>query len=158
MSTTLSKGHEMAPRGRPPKPVEEKRRLGNPGKRPLPDNVTVLPAAAAPPAPLRELGPAGLQTWERIWGRAIHWLSPDSDIDFVQLLCEAIDERDALRVQVLRDGDARDRRALRNLEAQIMSGLSALGFTPTDRARMGLAEVKVASKLEEIIARKTVGR
>lgn len=29
------------PRGRPPKPVEEKRRQGNPGKRPLPDVVLV---------------------------------------------------------------------------------------------------------------------
>jgi hypothetical protein len=32
--------------------------------------------------------------------------------------------------------------------------MALLGFTPTDRTRLGLAEVKTASKLEELMARK----
>jgi hypothetical protein len=36
----------------------------------------------------------------------------------------------------------------------ITSNLSLLGFTPTDRTRLGIAEVKVASKLEELMKRK----
>jgi len=35
----------------------------------------------------------------------------------------------------------------------IMSGLGLLGFTPSDRARLGLAEVKRQSKLEEMMSR-----
>jgi hypothetical protein len=36
----------------------------------------------------------------------------------------------------------------------ISANLSMLGFTPSDRTRLGIAEVKAASKLEELLARK----
>ena len=39
----------------------------------------------------------------------------------------------------------------------IHSGLGLLGFTPADRARLGLAEVRRQSKLEELMARKHGG-
>jgi hypothetical protein len=35
-----------------------------------------------------------------------------------------------------------------------MTGLSMLGFTPTDRARLGLAEVKYETKLDDYRKRK----
>jgi hypothetical protein len=69
------------------------------------------------------------------------------------MICEMIDERVSLRVQVLRDNRPEDRRALRQLDSQIMHGLSLLGFTPTDRSRLGIAEVKRQSKLEELRAK-----
>ncbi len=47
------------PVGRPPKPVEQKRRAGNPGKRPLPDVVIPIPTSAIAPEPHRPLGSAG---------------------------------------------------------------------------------------------------
>jgi hypothetical protein len=37
---------------------------------------------------------------------------------------------------------------LRDLERQLVANLSLLGFTPTDRSRLGVAEVKKISKLE----------
>jgi hypothetical protein len=43
---------------------------------------------------------------------------------------------------------------LHDLEKMISSNLSMLGFTPTDRTRLGIAEVKAASKLEELMRKK----
>jgi len=71
------------------------------------------------------------------------------------MLCEHIDERQQLRFKVLKDGDWRERAALRSLDKQIVEELSLLGFSPTDRSRLGLAEVRVANELEEYRNRKT---
>jgi hypothetical protein len=35
------------------------------------------------------------------------------------------------------------------LNAQITAWLSLLGFTPSDRARLGLAEIRVANELDQ---------
>ena len=140
----------------PPKPTEQKRRLGNPGKRRLPSlaTVTTIPAAVGIPEPLRPLGNEGKRMWDRIWSSsAAGWIAPGTDVELVQMACEAMDERVALRVAVLRGSDWRDRVALRSVESDLRSMLSALGLTPTDRTRMGVAEVKKQSKLEELRAR-----
>lgn len=136
----------------PPKPVERKRRTGNPGKRALPQlaSVTALPAADGIPDPLRPLGAEGRRMWDRIWASGGTWVSPATDIELVQMVCEAMDERTALRVQVLRGAEWRERVALRHLERSINSMLSQLGFSPTDRTRMGVAEVQRKSKLEAL--------
>lgn len=140
----------------PPKPTEVKRRLGNPGKRALPDpaKVITLPAADGIPEPLRPLRAEGRRMWDRIWGNGAVWLSPATDIELVQNLAESVDEREVLRPKVLDEGDASDRIALRKLDDQIKSMLSALGFTPIDRTRMGVAEVKQTSKLDQMRARR----
>jgi hypothetical protein len=52
------------------------------------------------------------------------------------------------------NGDWHDRKALRELEKNIVNNLSLLGFTPADRSRMGVAEVKARSKLEELRAKR----
>jgi hypothetical protein len=64
-----------------------------------------------------------------------------------------MDERIALRVAVLRGSDWRDRVALRSIEHDLRTMLSALGMTPVDRTRMGVAEVRGLSKLEALQAR-----
>lgn len=140
----------------PPKPVEVKRRTGNPGKRALPDRskVVALPAADGIPDPLRPLQREGRRTWDRVWGNGAVWLSPATDIELVQNLAESMDEREVLRAKVLDEGDRYDRIALRKLDEQVKAMLSALGFTPVDRTRMGVAEVKQASKLEQMRARR----
>ena len=139
----------------PPKPIEQKRKIGNPGKRALPSlaSVSTLPAAVGIPDPLRPLGQEGKRMWDRIWAGAAAWVAPTTDIELVQLTCEAMDERIALRVAVLRGSDWRDRVALRSLEHDLRSMLSALGMTPVDRTRMGVAEVRGVSKLEALQAR-----
>lgn len=144
------------PMGRPPKPVEQKRLIGNPGKRALPEQGTLipLPAASGPPDPPRPLGPAGRDLWDRVWNAGARWLARDLDSETLLITCEQVDERQALRVKVLREGNWRDRSALRALDAQILAGLSVMGFNPVDRSRLGVAEVRTMSRLEELMARR----
>ena len=140
----------------PPKPNELKRKLGNPGKRPLPElkNIVALPMANETPTPPRPLGVEGLKLWNRIWDSGRTWISPDADIELVTILCESMDERTQLRLTVLRGTDWRDRVALRTLEGQLVSILSALGLNPTDRGRLGVAEVKARGALEDLLSKR----
>lgn len=142
----------MANRGRPPKPVEQKRILGNPGKRPLPDtkDVVILPAVTNIPEPSRTLFRYGRELWDRVWSMGQNWISYNTDLDLLLIVCEQIDERVKLRNSVWNDGRSDERKALRHLERQIIENLSLLGFTPTDRSRLGVAEVKKLSKLEAL--------
>jgi hypothetical protein len=146
------------PVGRPPKPVEQKRRAGNPGKRPLPETTIAIPTSPVAPVPHRPLGPAAQQFWERVWSVGFTWISPQMDIELLQMVAEQIDERVALRMRVLKQNDWRDRAALRSLDAQVLDCLSLLGFTPVDRARLGFVEVKIKNELEEFRKRKADNR
>lgn len=140
----------MAATGRRPVPAEVKRRRGNPGRRPLPEPVVALPQATTIPEPLRPLGPDGRREWDRIWAMGRVWISPDSDIGIVQRLCEQYDEYVRLRFLVLRDEDIDERKALRALDKAITDKESLLGLTPTDRTRLGVAEVVAQSALERM--------
>ena len=142
--------------GRPSKPIEQKRLLGNPGKRALPDqsSITLIPMADSTPEPTRPLLKYGRELWDKVWDTGINWISPNTDTELLLMTCEMIDERWNLRVQVMTNSDPKDRRGLRELDRAIVSNLSLLGFSPSDRSRLGLAEVKKMSKLEEIMLRK----
>jgi hypothetical protein len=41
--------------------------------------------------------------------------------------------------------------SMTEIEKEIKSGLSLLGFTPADRTRLGLVSAKTKSKLQELI-------
>lgn len=144
------------PTGPPPRPNEQKRRLGNPGRRPLPDQSKIVALAATPagsaPGPLRPLGASGQALWERVWASGAQWISPATDVELLQLLCEQIDERAGLRVTVLREGGWRERKALRVLDHQVVTALSLLGLTPADRTRLGVAEIQAQSTLDKLRA------
>jgi hypothetical protein len=131
-------------RGRKPKPVEQKQRIGNPGKRPLPTIGTVPlivnQEIPAPHRPLIDNGP-GQQLWNSMWQSGCAWLRRDTDIEMVMMVCEQVDERAVLRTKVFREQDWRDRASLRTLEKLISQNLSTLGFSPTDRARLGMNNV-----------------
>jgi len=146
----------MPQRGRPPKPVEQKRLLGNPGHRPLPEvaEVEALPAITEKPEPDRPLGKPGKELWDRVWDSGASWISPHTDLELLLITCELVDERWALRASVLRTEDTKERRQLNDLTRIIIGNLSLLGFTPTDRSRLGVAEVKAQTKLEEMLIRR----
>jgi hypothetical protein len=78
------------------------------------------------------------------------WISSNTDYEAMLMTAEMIDERWNLRVKVMTEGQARDRRALRDLDRAIQSQLSLLGLTPADRSRLGVAEVKKLSKIAEL--------
>lgn len=134
----------MARTGRPPKPVEQKRRAGNPGRRPLPDGSALAAVPAADVAPV-ELDVA--DTIAGVFAAGSHWLAA-TDVTALALLRESLEERQSLRDAVLAGHG--DRKELRALDKQVVELLSALGFDPAARSRLGLAEVKAATKLEQL--------
>lgn len=142
--------------GRPQKPVEQKRLLGNPGRRPLPDPavVQVLPAVTEIPDPPRPLGKPGQDLWDRIWLSGAAWISPQTDLELLLMTCEMVDERWNLRIKVMQTDNMQMARRVDNLARLIVSNLSLLGFSPTDRARLGVAEVKRLSAVEELRAKR----
>jgi len=145
----------MANMGRPPVPNERKRMLGNPGKRALPkeQELILMEPATETPEPPRQLFEYGRQLWDRAWQLGSRWIGPNSDVELLLMVCEQVDERIRLRASVWNNNRSDERRALRELERQIAHNLSMLGFTPTDRARLGLAEVKAKSIAQELMAK-----
>lgn len=132
--------------GRNRKPDIQKARLGNPGHASKPvkrlADVVALPVQVAP-EPHRQLGKVGTALWERTWLACAAWLRPESDAETVLLMCEAADERQALRYFVLTNPDAyKERKALREIDRQIATTLGLLGMNPVDRSRLGVGEVR----------------
>lgn len=136
----------------PGKTPEQKRLVGS---RLAGKEVTIaLSEVTEAPEPLRRLDHSGLELWHKAWSMSSTWLKP-TDLDLLQITCEQLDERDSLRIFVLENMEAwHERAALRVLERDIQSNLSQLGFTPTARQKLGVQEVKAASKLEQLMAMK----
>ncbi len=130
--------------------------LGNPGKRPLPKDseLQALPAAKDIPEPYRPLLKPGTELWNRCWSMGATWISPEADAEILLMTCEMVDERWNLRIKAMNNDDMSMGRRVDRLTGLITQNLSLLGFTPTDRSKLGVARVKVESKLEELIARR----
>lgn len=144
------------PAGRPPKPNELKRALGNPGKRPLPDLkvITTLAPATTTPEPPMDLGKAGLRLWERAWDNAITWLSPQSDREAIENAARLADASAFALAHYLETSEAADARAYVAINKAFTDSLSALGFDPTSRSKLGVAEIKAVSALDKLVAKR----
>lgn len=158
------------PGGRPPKPVEQKRKTGrSPGRdsggRKLPDppsNVHALPTAVPTPAAtapdVPELpdtllpGGAGARRWSRLWRESKSWLNPGVDHHILVRLCEAEDLRHGMKAALNQEGfyvtgstgQLRPNPLidkLTRLDDQITKYESLCGLTPSDRGRLGVGEV-----------------
>ena len=142
--------------GRPPKPTELKRLLGNPGQRPLPDlnNITHLPMAREIPAPPENLGEAGKKLWDRAWGMAITWLSPVSDIDTITNASFLADATEAARVRYMATTEPTDAKAYVAINKAYTDALASLGFDPLSRSRLGVAEVRAATSIDLLLERR----
>lgn len=141
--------------GRPVIPNEIKRLKGTLRADRLPSNSPLVSLLEPLQAPLQPLGLSeqGKAFWGSVW--ACNWISQKSDYQLVLMTAEAITEREALRELVAEiPENLKARSALRDLDRQIISQLALLGFSPSDRARLGIAEVKKESKLEELLRRK----
>lgn len=161
------------PNGRPPKPMEIRRDGDTPKSfrmpaAPMPGE-GLAPANGIPIPP--PLGPDGLQMWNDLWTAGQRWMNPESDSSMMIMLCQAVDESEQIR-RALALGEVKRYYTLANgqqvthpmvtqlreLRAQITSWLSAMGFSPTDRARLGLAEVRMPNELDELQARRDARR
>lgn len=140
----------MPTAGRPPKPTEQKRRLGNPGKRALP--VAVVPISPAI-RPLEGLGELGLAFIEAGAGA---WLARADQLGLLRLIEDGFDEYQTLRTRWVASDFSNDTvmKRLGVVEGNLTKWLSLAGLTPVDRSRLGVAEVKAKSKLEEIMERR----
>lgn len=99
------------------------------------------------------------------------WIAP-SDLTTLRHYCEAIDRRSGLMAELAEQGTVlyTDKGyaylnpahgALATTETQITKWLSLLGLSPSDRGRLGVAEVKARTKIEELAeraARRQAGR
>mgnify|MGYP007071578131 CR=1 FL=1 len=143
-------------------PVERKRALGNPGKRALPDSSRVVALAPVVDVVPDSLGVEGRRFWVSAVEAGRPWLA-ESDQHLLLLTAQAFDRRAFFLSQLAEQGWSivTDKgypyknplvQALADLEKQIGSWLSLLGLTPSDRSKLGVAEVKAQSKLEEMQA------
>lgn len=158
------------PNGRPPKPVERHRAAGNPSKKKLPPAPTAghgLPTAAGRLVAPRGLKPAGRALWTRVWAGGRSWLSPVVDRPLVEQLCRLADECELLRADLASGKIARWYETsnhsitshpavaqLKDGRVQMTAWLSMLGFSPADRARLALTEVRVKDEDDEVTKRR----
>jgi P27 family predicted phage terminase small subunit len=109
------------------------------------------------------LGPSGAELYARIVTGAA-WLA-DTDRPTLELLCEKVDRRAQMKDQLDRSELVlfTDKAyaypnplvgMLSTIETEIAKLFGALGLTPTDRTRMGLAEVKARNAFEDFLAKK----
>lgn len=139
----------------PPKPIEQKRLLGNPGKRAMPSEEGTISLFSGRVEPVFPLGEAGQKLWDSVFEQGELWISPRTDVAWLQVVCELLDRREVLKQEWLADPtDRKLNMSLLETEKLLQSGLGLLGFTPTDRSRLGVAEVKAKSKLEELMERR----
>lgn len=166
----------MARTGRPPKPLEQKRLAGNPGKRALPakaDTLALAAAADVPPVPT-SLGEHGRAKWSEIWsGPAKSWLARDVDQTRVLTVCQLVDDIAEYRRLIKGMGPVLLEsvvtpsgavtgekkvvpnplvRMLRDAEKNLDRELTTLAFDPVSRSRLGYTEVKTASIVEQLLS------
>lgn len=150
-------------------PNEVKRKRGTLRSDRVPQPISTL--AALPPVtpstldePPAHLGPAGADTWRRVAAHCRSWLA-ESDLGAVQMLAEAMDKRSDLMARLQSEGwvlytdkgYAYAHPAAGQLQAvteEARKWMAALGLTPADRSRLGVAEVKARSALEELAAKR----
>lgn len=123
-------------------------------------DVSNLPVQKAPPAPAG-LAERGSAEWSKIW-QAGRWLWPDQDYHAVERVARAYDELAAFRAEIEVMGLTVEGyngqtvanpliAEVRRAEDSIRKDLSLLGFTPTDRARLKLTELKGATELQRLV-------
>lgn len=121
----------------------------------MPDGENTITLYSGRREPLTPLGDAGQRLWDLVFGEGELWISPRTDVAWLQVVCELFDRREVLQREWMADpADRKLNMSLMETEKLIQSGLSLLGFTPTDRSRLGVAEVKAKSKLEELMERR----
>jgi hypothetical protein len=135
----------------PNKPLELKRKLGNPGRQKLPDINSTITLTAGYVEPHQNLGVAGRLLWERVFSLGQTWISPRSDVELLLITCKQLDRQLLFEEQVSkRPEDFHASRQLLELENAIVRNLGLLGLSVDSRSRLGLAEIKAESKLEQL--------
>ena len=144
----------MTANGRSPISLERQQKLATlrPGRLPSDflTEVERLQEEEETPEPPPQLKAEGRELWSSVFDNG-KWLWQGVDRHLVELTGELMDERQELRALTDQQPEnTRLRAALRQLDKQLVSNLSLLGFTPSDRSRLGLVQVKTRTKLQEL--------
>ena len=160
-------------RGRPPKPYEQVRATARNSTHKADGRELAIPEYSitkrvdAPKMPVG-LKRRGKLEWNKIWAVG-PWLNPEQDYPWVEMIARAYDDIDIFRKQIEQDGLIVKGYAgqtvahpliaeVRKCEDTIRRCLSILGYSPTDRIRMGLAEVKRQSALQDFLDKSASNR
>lgn len=130
---------------------------------PVTTNIAARGNRRIPPMP-RGLGARGKVEWRKIWTAGRAWLRDDQDYHWVEMIARAYSDIEGFREQIEKDGLVVTGwngqlaahpliKAIREEEQTIQKCLSILGFSPTDRARLGLAEAKAQNAVLEMMAK-----
>lgn len=137
-------------------PLELKRLRGNPGHQKLPDIRTTQALTSAQDIDMTNHVPAQLRTaagkalWAYAWSAGAVWISPQTDVAAVTMLCEITDFAQIMRAKFIETGEiCYSREYIAATDKQI-SLLRELGLTPAARTKLGVAEVKSKSRLEQL--------
>ena len=142
-------------KGRPPVPIELKQQRGT--FRADRHQQIVQQSFASrereTPVPPDHLSPSARRFWESAFSAP--WVSPEIDYTLILMCAEDMDMRDLICERSKQDlSDFRLQVAARDWTRLVISYLSLLGFTPTDRARLGFKPPSGPTKLDELIARR----
>ena len=160
-------------RGKRPEPIEKKRLRGATIRNhlpavPVPEFALAVVNDGELPEPPKTLSEFGRAYWLMFWDAGRRHLSEKHDAALIERLCLAFDQvariEQWLGTDVTRwfyetaNGQLVTHPLIKQkseLNAQITAWLSLLGFTPSDRARLGLAEIRVANELDQFRRRNT---
>ena len=159
--------------GRPPVPNEIKERRGTlrPDRLPSRSTTILAPSGCSVPAAPRGLSRQAKRVWVHIWTLGSQWLA-DDDAPLVEAACRTHDDITRLRKALIKYGDIVEEvhasasgkvlgvklaanpasKLLRDAETSWRKYLVLLAIPPTERARLGLTQVKAQSKLEALAA------
>ena len=160
-------------RGSSAKPIEKKRLTGarirnGLAASPMPETALALVDMSVVPKMPTNLGLVGQDYWTVLWTGGRRHLSELHDAPLMNRLCRNFDKIYELenwlgtdvtnRWYTSPNGQVVTHPAVKQIEqmdAQNTAWLSLLGFTPSDRARLGLAEIRVANELDAYRQRKS---
>ena len=159
--------------GRKAEPIEKKRlrgariRNGLPAV-PVPEFALATVGLADLPKAPDTLDAYGAAYWSMFWDAGRRHLSEKHDSALVELLCQQVENVARINAWLAKDvtrqfystanGQLVTHPLVKQKQeslAQITAWLSLLGFTPSDRARLGLAEIRVANELDQFRRRNT---
>lgn len=151
-------------------PTEVKRKRGTLRQDRVPGELVPVGKAALTAPPPSSLQATGIDEWERTL-RTCPWIA-ESDLGALRIQCELLDRRASIIEEIFGSeanagpapllmetstGYAYSNPLLISLlkvEDQLAKWTSLLGKTPSDRSRLGVAEVKAQSKLEDLASRR----
>lgn len=113
------------------------------------------------PSPPEDLNEVGVVAWYRVW-EAGYWLWPDQDVFWVEQIAYASEQvvqfRETVKAEGLTvtgyNGQTVAHPLIsetRKANSEIAKALSLLGFSPTDRARLKLTELKSEKAAQDLV-------